>query len=78
VGGIAPGARNVISGNNSDGIELSGTLCRGNRIEGNYIGTDSTGRLDRGNSANGVFLNAAAGNIVGGAAPGAGNLNTAT
>lgn len=46
IGGLGPGARNVISGN-TDGITIIATdpQIAGNRVEGNYIGTDATGRV---------------------------------
>lgn len=63
---------NVISGNGGNGIELSG--ANNNQIAMNYIGTDLTGALDRGNSGNGILLTAAAAsNLIGGEA--AGNNN---
>jgi CSLREA domain-containing protein len=83
VGGAAPAARNVISGNDSVGILISAGDARGNRVEGNFIGTDTTGTLTLGNGASGaanqpgagVFLSqGASDNTIGGAAPGAGNL----
>src|SRR4029077_4929463 len=45
VGATAPGARNVISGNNgvnSDGVEIDGNTgpTTGNVVLGNFIGTD--------------------------------------
>jgi hypothetical protein len=49
VGGSAPGARNVISGNSLFGVSIDGSEgtgqgpTRGNVIEGNYIGTDASG-----------------------------------
>ncbi len=43
--------RNVISGNSSDGLYVSG----GNVLAGNYIGTDATGQLPLGNTGNGVY-----------------------
>lgn len=46
IGGTAPGAGNVISANTGDGISLDGT---NNSVQGNLIGTDATGLLDRGN-----------------------------
>src|SRR5207244_6607369 len=51
----------------------------GNVVEGNYIGTDSTGVLALGNALNGVQIeNQAYGNIIGGAAAGAGNVIAAS
>jgi hypothetical protein len=44
VGGLAAGERNVIAGNNENGIEISHTEeTTENRVIGNYIGTDVTG-----------------------------------
>jgi hypothetical protein len=44
IGGSTPAARNIISGNlQSAGIWISGAT--GNVVQGNYIGTDSTGTL---------------------------------
>ena len=74
IGGSDVQARNVISGN-LIGIALSTSNSNlGTKIEGNYIGTDVTGTLDRGNSSTGVDVGSAPGTIVGGAAVGAGNL----
>lgn len=54
------------------GVEIeSGT---GARIEGNFIGTDSTGNLDRGNNAFGVQLDGGGKHVVGGTLPEARNL----
>ena len=54
-----------------DGIRLeSGS---NNVIEGNYIGTDVSGVLDRGNAYDGVFI-LSAGNRIGGPLPGQGNV----
>ena len=54
--------RNVISGNASNGVELSGAGTTGNTVAGNYVGTDYTGtqavpnefglRIDNGANAN--------------------------
>ncbi len=74
VGGLALAARNVISGNNSDGVEISGVLARNNQILNNLIGPDQTGTLDRGNNADGIFITQAGGNIIGGSETGSGNL----
>ena len=43
VGGTSAGARNVISGSPFSGVEIFGIGTSGNVVEGNYIGTDSTG-----------------------------------
>jgi CSLREA domain-containing protein len=62
IGGTVVGARNLISGNSGNGIELN---CGGNRVQGNYIGTDVTGKLDLGNVGSGILVRANA-NIIGG------------
>jgi hypothetical protein len=52
VGGTTPAARNLISGNIGNGIELgTGT---GNTVQGNLIGTDMAGTLVLGNTGRGV------------------------
>ena len=77
VGGTTPADRNLISGNPLGGVQtLSGTA---HKIQGNFIGTDVTGKLPLGN-ADGVTINSAS-NVVGGTAAGAGNVisaNTST
>jgi CSLREA domain-containing protein len=73
IGGTSPAARNVISGNSNAGVEISQTGATGNLVQGNYIGTDATGSLGRGNGA-GVEIGDAADNLIGGLAPGAGNV----
>ncbi len=56
IGGTAPGAGNVISGNNGDGIEFTVGSGAGTLIEGNQIGTDATGTVALGNSGTGIVL----------------------
>ncbi len=77
VGGTTVGARNVISGNTEEGVRVDGNsnaLTADNIIEGNLIGTDATGSLDRGNGTYGVYVFAGAvGTTIGGTAAGAGN-----
>lgn len=45
VGGIAPLSRNLISGNQLDGISIEGPAAVGNRVQGNYIGVDASGTV---------------------------------
>ncbi|MCI0745849.1 MAG: immunoglobulin domain-containing protein [Verrucomicrobia subdivision 3 bacterium] len=73
VGGTVPGAGNVISANLLSGVRLIDPGVRGNRVQGNLIGTDASGTADLGNGRMGVRLDAAA-NIIGGTSPGAGNV----
>jgi titin len=68
IGGTVTGARNVISGNQADGINVNGT---GAVIRGNYIGTDVTGTVALGNQT-GVVVSASS--TIGGTAAGAGNV----
>lgn len=74
VGGTAPGARNVVSGNGWDGILVVDFPTRGNRIQGNFIGLDSSGTRELGNDSAGVSLATSSFNLIGGAAPGARNV----
>ena len=74
IGGSVPGSRNVISANGNNGMFLIGTGTAGNVIQGNYIGTDQTGSLARGNFLDGIVLQNVISNQIGGSASGAGNL----
>jgi parallel beta-helix repeat protein len=73
IGGSIPGVENVISGNEENGIVITGILATGNTVQGNLIGTNSLGTLGLGNSQAGILINSPD-NIVGGVAPGEGNL----
>jgi hypothetical protein len=78
IGGTAPGAGNTISGNRDDGIEIEDSGTSNNQVEGNFIGTDSTGTTGLGNGNAGVLISfAASKNTVGGSVPGAGNVISA-
>ena len=75
IGGDAVGERNVISGNTFNGVVLIGSGTTANTIQGNYIGTDTTGTIDLGNTLNGVDIaNGAAANTIGGLTAGSGNI----
>jgi len=82
VGGATTQARNVISGNRNPGIVVSAgpsvtDVSDGNRILGNYIGTDATGNSAIPNS-NGINVTASGGRVtntvIGGTEPGAANI----
>ncbi len=73
IGGTTAGARNVISGNANEGVLIDGASATGNVVSGNYIGTDITGTLDRGNTGPGVRITSGA-NVVGGATAGERNI----
>src|SRR5438552_222877 len=72
IGGVGAAARNVLSGNSQAGIFLYGTS--NNVIQGNFIGTDATGKLALGNSFAGITLSNSRSNLLGAATAGAGNV----
>lgn len=75
IGGTVVAARNLISGNASDGIYLHDPRTSGNRIQGNYIGVNVNGATSLGNAFSGIELCCgAASNTIGGTTSGAGNL----
>lgn len=74
IGGIDPAARNIISGNTGDGINMGGGGTTNNTIAGNYIGTTIDGLMPLPNTGSGISLSEGGGNTVGGTAAGAGNL----
>lgn len=76
IGGTSANARNVVSGNAFGGISILNAPSSGNVVQGNYVGTDMTGLVDMGNSFNGILTITASGNLIGGSAPGAGNLSS--
>ncbi|MBD1927824.1 DUF4347 domain-containing protein [Trichocoleus sp. FACHB-90] len=74
IGGTTTGARNVISGNNQNGVIISQVGSTGNQVLGNYIGTNAAGTADLGNTQNGIEIQYAPNNIIGGTTAGAGNV----
>lgn len=73
IGGTAPGAGNVIAGNQSQGINFGPPNATGNLVVGNYIGVDASGTTALGNDI-GVWVDNVAGNTVGGTSPVARNV----
>jgi CSLREA domain-containing protein len=81
IGGTSAAARNIISGNAADGVELDSTGGPGgtlavcdNVVQGNYIGLSPSGLGPRSNMDDGVGLdNGACNNLVGGTEAGARN-----
>jgi hypothetical protein len=73
IGGTAPSARNVISGNANVALFVA---TSGNIIQGNFIGTQRDGRSPLGNYQGIGFVGVgnANNNLVGGTVPGAGNI----
>ena len=74
IGGTTAGVRNVISGNSLVGVDIVGAGATGNRVMGNYIGTDASGTQDLGNTATGVSIFHAPNNTIGGTTAGARNI----
>jgi titin len=72
IGGTATGAGNVISGNHGDGVLVFSGVS-GVVVQGNFIGTDHTGKKPLPNGVNGVEVQGA-NNTIGGSATGAGNV----
>ncbi len=66
------GARNVICGHTSVGIEIS---ANNNTVQGNFIGTSLTGATAIPNSDD-VFVINSSGNVIDGTAASAGNVNS--
>jgi CSLREA domain-containing protein len=70
IGGIAPSARNIVSGNDQDGIGLQGAGVEGNIIINNYVGLKQTGDTRLQNGADGVDVaEGVANNWIGGLNP---------
>src|SRR5262249_7873870 len=71
IGGTTPHARNVVSGNLGNGIQVSSPSAI---VQGNYAGTTSAGPAAVPNSGTGVYVYEATGVTIGGASAGAGNV----
>src|SRR4051794_2382467 len=66
IGGLSSSARNVISGNNQNGVLISGAQSFSNLVAGNLIGLTVTGSNAVANNASGIFISGASANQVGG------------
>jgi CSLREA domain-containing protein len=74
IGGTVAGAGNVISGNDANGVFISGTSsATSNKVQGNAIGVDANGASGIGNSEVGVRVETP-GNLIGGTAAGSRNI----
>ena len=74
IGGSTAADRNIISGNDETGIFLTSS-AQGNRIIGNYIGTDVTGTVAIPNQGEGIRLDASpTNNTIGGPTSGERNI----
>lgn len=81
IGGSTTACRNLISGNNYQGIVVVGSGANNNQIIGNYIGTNAmgtvaipNGRISGVEGLGIVLQSGAKANQIGGANPGEGNL----
>lgn len=73
----APGnviCSNLISGNGLAGVSIQGSGGGGNRVCGNFIGTDVTGKLALTNHNSGVSISGTGGNVIGGTNAGDANV----
>ncbi len=82
IGGAVSGAGNVISANGSYGVHIEGVGATRNLVEANYIGVAPGGGYafgsgDPGNDADGVWIDDAPDNQVGGGASSDGNVISA-
>ena len=69
IGGDTTASRNIVSGNDTDGIKLTGGGCHGNRVINNFVGTNDSSGVPLGNSASGIVLINGAGNYPTGGSP---------
>jgi uncharacterized repeat protein (TIGR01451 family) len=67
-------AANIIGGNTLNGVLIQGKGAMANLVAGNYVGTNRMDGLKLGNGANGVGIEDASQNSIGGTAQGAGNV----
>ena len=75
IGGSTAAARNLLSGNGQYGVQLQDPGTSGNRVQGNYIGTNANGTAAVPNAKDGVVIgNGASDNLIGGESPGERNL----
>lgn len=75
VGGDSPGERNIIAGNDRDGVLLVGAGTNGNTVTGNYIGLNVNGVYAIMNQNKGVRIeNGACYNRIGGTGAGERNV----
>jgi CSLREA domain-containing protein len=75
IGGTAPGAGNVISGNSFEGLSLFNDL-NGVNVQGNLIGTNAAGTASLGSQRVGIFINTTSpgATIIGGTSAGGRNI----
>ncbi|HKG59419.1 MAG TPA: Calx-beta domain-containing protein [Pyrinomonadaceae bacterium] len=74
IGGTTPGAGNIISGNFTEGIGIGSFQTTNTTVQGNRIGTSANGMSKIPNGGDGIHIDLGNSNVIGGSAPGAGNL----
>ncbi len=75
VGGAAPGAGNLASGNTGDGIFVGFAGTSQNTVIGNRVGLNLTGTAALPNQGSGISVySGATSNLIGGSTPGTGNV----
>ncbi|MCA9917062.1 MAG: hypothetical protein KC445_03875 [Anaerolineales bacterium] len=74
IGGVEPGARNVISGNTDAGVQIEGVGASANQVEGNTIGLNAAGTGTVANYDGITLIQGASDNLIGGATTSAGNV----
>jgi hypothetical protein len=77
IGGTTSAARNVISGNEEDGVYMSDSTGGHHIVQGNYIGTNKAGTAALGNGGNGITAEPSGNNLIGGTTTGARNVISA-
>ncbi len=65
IGGDTAVARNVISGNSTEGVYIGGAATSNNTVQGNFIGVDVTGKAAIGNAQSGIFISGSPNNYIG-------------
>jgi parallel beta-helix repeat protein len=75
IGALTDGLENIISGNKGNGVHIKGAQATGNKVYGNFIGTEVTGKVSDpnpknageklGNRKDGVLIEDAKNNIIG-------------
>ena len=73
IGGTTVAARDVLSGNGWEGVNIIGGGTSGNVVEGDYIGVAFSGTAALGNAESGVGISGgASNNLIGGVVSGSG------
>jgi CSLREA domain-containing protein len=71
IGGPNPGDRNIISGNNGDGVVVAGSNAT---VQGNYVGTTRDGTIAVANAGIGINVISGPNDLIGGGSAGARNI----